>query len=52
MPSSGVPEWLRRRLHGRELFGRRLNRMTIEQPTITFEVDEEDDPIWLDLDKS
>ena len=51
MPSSGVPEWLRRRLHGRELFGRRLNRMTIEQPTITFEVDEEDDPIWLDLDE-
>ena len=49
--SSGVPEWLRRRLHGRELFGRRLNRMTIEQPTITFEVDEEDDPIWLDLDE-
>ena len=43
VPSSGVPEWLRRRLHGRELFGRRLNRMTIEQPTITFEVDEEDD---------
>ena len=51
VPSSGVPEWLRRRLHGRELFGRRLNRMTIEQPTITFEVDEEDDPIWLDLDE-
>ena len=25
--------------------------MTIEQPTITFEVDEEDDPIWLDLDE-
>ena len=49
--SSGVSEWLRRRLHGRELFGRRLNRMTIEQRTITFEVDEEDDPIWLDLDE-
>ena len=25
--------------------------MTIEQPTITFEVDEEDDLIWLDLDE-
>jgi mannosylglycerate hydrolase len=44
-------EWLRRRLHGRELFARRLNRMTIEQPVITFEVDDEDDPIWLDLDE-
>jgi alpha-mannosidase len=51
VPGSGVPEWLRRRLHGRELFGRRLNGMTIEERTITFEVDEEDDPIWLDLDE-
>ncbi|MGH3064268.1 MAG: glycoside hydrolase family 38 C-terminal domain-containing protein, partial [Gaiellaceae bacterium] len=49
--NSGVPEWLRRRLHGRELFGRRLNRMTIEDWTVTFEVDEEDDPMWLDLDE-
>ncbi len=51
VPSSGVSEWLRRRLHGRELFGRRLNGMTIEDRTVTFEVDEEDDPIWLDLDE-
>jgi mannosylglycerate hydrolase len=51
LASSGVLEWLRRRLHGRELFGRRLNGMTIEQRTVTFEVDEEDDPIWLDLDE-
>jgi len=51
MPSSDVPEWLRRRLHGRELFGRRLNRMTIEEQAVTFEVDEEDDPMWLDLDE-
>jgi mannosylglycerate hydrolase len=46
-----VSEWLRRRLHGRVLFGRRLNRMTIEDRVITLEVDEEDDPIWLDLDE-
>ena len=46
-----VTEWLRRRLHGRELFGRRLNRMTIEEGVITFEVDDEADPIWLDLDE-
>ena len=51
VPSSGVSEWLRRRLHGRELFARRLNRMIIESRTVTFEVDEEDDPIWLDLDE-
>jgi Glycosyl hydrolases family 38 N-terminal domain/Alpha mannosidase middle domain len=51
LPNSDVPEWLRRRLHGRELFGRRLNRMTIENRTVTFEVDEEDDPMWLDLDE-
>ena len=51
VPGSAVCEWLRRRLHGRELFGRRLNRMAIDGPTVTFEVDEEDDPIWLDLDE-
>lgn len=51
LPSREVPEWLRRRLHGRELFARRLNRMTIEEGVITFEVDVEDDPIWLDLDE-
>ena len=51
VPSSAVSEWLRRRLHGRELFARRLNRMIIEGRTVTFEVDEEDDPIWLDLDE-
>ena len=51
VPSSGLSEWLRRRLHGRELFARRLNRMIIEGRTVTFEVDEEDDPIWLDLDE-
>ena len=51
VPSSEVPEWLRRRLHGRELFARRLNGMTIEDQTVTFEVDDEDEPIWLDLEE-
>ena len=51
VPSSDVSEWLRRRLHGRELFARRLNGMTIEDRRITFEVDDEDNPIWLDIDE-
>jgi alpha-mannosidase len=51
VPGGEVSEWLRRRLHGRELFARRLNRMTIEDRLVIFEVDFEDDPIWLDLDE-
>jgi alpha-mannosidase len=50
VPNVDVPEWLRRRLHGRELFARRLNRMTIEERRVTFEVDDEDEPIWLDVE--
>ena len=50
VPSAEVSEWLSRRLHGRELFARRLNGMTIEERRITFEVDDEDDPIWLDIE--
>jgi alpha-mannosidase len=48
---SEAPEWLRRRLHGRELFARRLNGMTIGDRQITFLVDDEDNPIWLHLDE-
>jgi alpha-mannosidase len=48
--SVDVSKWLRRRLHGRELFARRLNGMTIEERRVTFEVDDEDKPIWLDID--
>ena len=48
---SEAPEWLRRRLHGRELFARRLNGMTIADRQITFLVDDEDNPIWLHLDE-
>jgi mannosylglycerate hydrolase len=48
---SEAPEWLRRRLHGRELFARRLNGMTVGDRQITFVVDDEDNPIWLHLDE-
>jgi mannosylglycerate hydrolase len=46
-----VPEWLERRLYGRELFDRRLNGLGLEDGRVTFEVDEEDRPIWLDVDE-
>jgi mannosylglycerate hydrolase len=48
---SEASEWLRRRLHGRELFARRLNGVTIADRRITFLVDDEDNPIWLHLDE-
>jgi alpha-mannosidase len=46
-----VSEWLRRRLHGRELFARRLNGVEIGDRQVTFVVDDEDNPIWLHLDE-
>jgi mannosylglycerate hydrolase len=48
---SEAPAWLRRRLHGRELFARRLNGLTIGDRQITFHVDDEDNPIWLHLEE-
>jgi mannosylglycerate hydrolase len=45
-----VPEWLTRRLHGRELFHRRLNGVVIGDRRLTLEVDDEDDPLWLDVE--
>jgi alpha-mannosidase len=48
---SDASEWLRRRVHGRQLFARRLNGMTIADRRITFMVDDEDDPIWLDVEE-
>jgi mannosylglycerate hydrolase len=48
---SEASEWLRRRLHGRVLFARRLNGMTIGERQITFLVDDEDNPIWLHLEE-
>jgi mannosylglycerate hydrolase len=49
--NADVSDWLRRRLHGRELFARRLNGMTLEERRVTFEVDDEDKPIWLDIEE-
>jgi alpha-mannosidase len=46
-----VSEWLRRRLHGRELFARRLNGLEVGDRQVTFVVDDEDNPIWLHLDE-
>jgi mannosylglycerate hydrolase len=45
-----VPEWLTRRLHRRELFHRRLNGVAIEDRRLTLDVDDEDDPLWLDVE--
>jgi alpha-mannosidase len=50
-----IPELLRRRRHGRELFGRQLNGSRIEPdgaiPTITLLVDDVGDPPELDVDE-
>jgi alpha-mannosidase len=51
----GIPELLRRRRHGRELFGRQLNGSRIdpggEIPTITLLVDDIGEPPELDVDE-
>ena len=51
----GFPELLRRRRHGRELFGRQLNGARIdaeaEIPTITLLVDDVGEPPELDVDE-
>jgi alpha-mannosidase len=39
-----------RRFHGREIFDHAWNGYRIEGRTITFEVDTEPDPVWLDID--
>jgi alpha-mannosidase len=46
-----VSAWLTRRLHGRELFHRRLNGVAIDERRLTLEVDDEDDPVWLDVEQ-
>ncbi len=51
IPGPEVSEWLRRRLHGRQLFARRLNGMVIGERQVTFLVDDEDNPIWLHLEE-
>jgi mannosylglycerate hydrolase len=50
LPGSEISELLRRRLHGRELFGQWLNGFRIEDgPRLTLELDRERDPVWLDV---
>jgi alpha-mannosidase len=48
---SDVSEWLRRRLHGRELHARHLNGFELGERSLTLEVDDEEDPVWLDIDE-
>ena len=42
---------LDRRTHGRELFGRYLSGWLIGDASVTLEVDVEEDPAWLDVDR-
>ena len=46
-------EVFRRRVHGRKLFGRVINRVRVEEPErrISFEVDDHPDPPHLDMDQ-
>jgi glycosyl hydrolase family 38/alpha mannosidase-like protein len=46
-----VPLVIARRLHGRELFGRILNGVRIEDGHATLEVGDEPDPDWLDVEE-
>jgi mannosylglycerate hydrolase len=47
---SEIPALLRRRAHGRELFGRWLNGFTVDEgPTLVLDLDTEQDPAWLDI---
>ena len=39
-----------RRFHGREIFDHAWNGYRIDGRTITFEVDDDPDPAWLDVD--
>ena len=55
LPGSEVPAFLHRRLHGRELFGHRLNAFRLERvggaPELSLLVDDDEDPVWLDVDE-
>jgi mannosylglycerate hydrolase len=49
LPGREIPELLRRRMHGRELFGRWLNAYAVEEgPRLVLDLDREPDPVWLD----
>ncbi|HUR15957.1 MAG TPA: glycoside hydrolase family 38 C-terminal domain-containing protein [Candidatus Limnocylindrales bacterium] len=49
--ASEVGTFLRRRMHGRELFGKQLNAATVTSGTVTLVLDSEADPEWLDVDQ-
>jgi alpha-mannosidase len=46
-----VPLVIKRRVHGRELFGRIVNGFRIEEGRVTLEVDDKPDPEWLDMEE-
>jgi alpha-mannosidase len=52
VPAERIPEFLRRRLHGRELYRRRWNGYALDeangQTRLTLDVDDDEDPPWLD----
>ena len=54
VPAERVLEFLRRRLHGRELYRKRWNGYTLDEADgrtrLTLDVDDDDDPLWLDTE--
>jgi mannosylglycerate hydrolase len=54
VPAERVPEFLSRRLHGRELYRKRWNGYTLDEAKsrtrLTLDVDDEEDPLWLDTE--
>ncbi|MBA2568600.1 MAG: alpha-mannosidase [Actinobacteria bacterium] len=54
VPAERVSEFLRRRLHGRELYRKRWNGYALDEADgrtrLTLDVDDEDDPLWLDTE--
>jgi alpha-mannosidase len=55
LPGAEIPSFLERRLHGRELFGRLLNGLTVDRVDgmrrVTLDVGVDADPEWLDVDE-
>ena len=49
-----VPEFLRRRVHGRDLYRKHWNGYTLDEAggrtRLTLDVDDEEDPLWLDTE--
>ncbi len=54
VPAERVPEFLRRRLHGRELYRRHWNGYSLDdadgRTRLTLDVDDDEDPLWLDTE--